>query len=247
MRFWRTTTEDVLNHIFAELRADRGGWLLTANLDFLRRYVKEPEIKALYDKADMIVADGMPIVWATRLQGDPLPERVPGATLIYGLAHRAEREGRSMYLLGGEEGAGEGAARVLVRSFPGLRVTGWSSPRISPYPTDHEIEMTLAELRPRTPDVLLVGLGSPKQERLIRALRSNFPKTWMVGVGVSFSFLSGSITRAPSWIQNLGLEWAHRLAQEPRRLARRYLLEDLPFAAELFGRVLWARGARRRN
>jgi N-acetylglucosaminyldiphosphoundecaprenol N-acetyl-beta-D-mannosaminyltransferase len=94
---------------------------------------------------------------------------------------------------------------------------------------------------PLGPDILLVGLGSPKQEQLIRALRPLLPRTWMIGVGVSFSFLAGEIRRAPLWLQALGLEWVHRLLQEPRRLAKRYLVEDLPFAFRLFASALATR------
>ncbi|HKU42081.1 MAG TPA: WecB/TagA/CpsF family glycosyltransferase [Polyangiales bacterium] len=233
--------DGLLDHMFEALREGRGGWLITANLDFLRRYTKEPTMRALYAQADVMVADGMPLVWATQLLGEPLPERVAGSALIYRFAERAAAEGRTLYFLGGEPGAGEAAARVLTERHPGLRVVGWSAPRVSAEPTELEVAAAVAELRKKKPDLLLVGLGSPKQERLIHALRAYFPHMWMVGVGISFSFVAGHVTRAPVWMRKSGLEWIHRLVQEPKRLARRYLIEDLPFAAELFGRVLWAR------
>ena len=231
----------LLDHLFGALRDGRGGWLITANLDFLRRYTKEPGIRELYAQADVMVADGMPLVWAAQLMGEPLPERVAGSALIYRFAERAAAEDRSLYFLGGEPGAGEAAAKVLCERHPGLRVAGWSAPRISAEPAELEIAAVVAELRKKKPDLLLVGLGSPKQERLIRAVRAYFPHMWMVGVGISFSFVAGRVSRAPVWMRKTGLEWIHRLSQEPKRLARRYLIEDLPFAAELFGRVLWAR------
>lgn len=238
----------LLDHMFAALAAGRGGWLITANLDFLRRYTKQPEMRALYASADLMVADGMPLVWASRMLGEPLPERVAGSALIYRFAERAAAEGRSIYLFGGEPGAGEAAAKVLVERHPSLRVAGTSAPRVSAEPTELEIASAVAELRRKRPDLLLVGLGSPKQERLIQALREYFPHMWMAGVGISFSFVAGHVMRAPRWMRRTGLEWVHRLSQEPRRLARRYLIEDLPFAVELIGRVLWTRlvrGARR--
>src|SRR5262245_19840050 len=231
----------LLDHMFGELREGRGGWLITANLDFMRRFTKEPNMRELYAQADVMVADGMPLVWATQLLGEPLPERVAGSALIYRFAERAAAEGRALYFLGGEPGAGEAAAKVLTERHPDLRVVGWSAPRVSAEPTELEVAAAVAELRKKKPDLLLVGLGSPKQERLIRALRTYFPHMWMVGVGISFSFVAGHVSRAPVWMRRSGLEWIHRLSQEPKRLARRYLIEDLPFAAELFGRVLWAR------
>jgi N-acetylglucosaminyldiphosphoundecaprenol N-acetyl-beta-D-mannosaminyltransferase len=233
--------DGVLDHMFAELKAARGGWLVTANLDFLRRHAKDPALRDLYAEADLTVADGMPLVWASGLLGTPLPERVAGSALIYRFAERAAREQRSLYLLGGDPGAAEAAARELVRRHPSLRIAGFSAPRFSASPTAAELEETIATLSAAKPDLLLVGLGSPKQERLIHALRPSFPATWMVGVGISFSFVAGQVARAPVWMRKSGLEWVHRLTQEPKRLGRRYLLEDLPFAAELFARVLWTR------
>jgi N-acetylglucosaminyldiphosphoundecaprenol N-acetyl-beta-D-mannosaminyltransferase len=237
----RVDENGLLDHMFSELAAGRGGWLITANLDFLRRYAKDPAMRELYGSADLTVADGMPLVWASGLLGNPLPERVAGSALIYRFADYAAREKRSLYLLGGDPGAGEAAAQVLCERAPGLRIAGHLAPRFSPVPTAVELESTCAALQQAKPDLLLVGLGSPKQERLIHALRPRFPAMWMVGVGISFSFVAGHVERAPPWMRKSGLEWVHRFAQEPRRLARRYLLEDLPFAAELFARVLWAR------
>lgn len=241
----------LLDRLFADLQAGRGGWLVTANMDFVRRYVREPAMRELYDAADLRVADGTPVVWACRVQGDRLPGRVPGSSLIWLLAERAAREGRSLYLLGGTETANQGAARVLAEKYPGLRLGGATSPRIADSPTAEDVERVVAELTRARPDVVLVGLGSPKQERLIRALRPHLPATWMVGVGISFSFVAGEIRRAPSWMRKAGIEWLHRLAQEPRRLAKRYLLDDLPFAARLFAhafvmRLRATRRARRR-
>ena len=115
-----------------------------------------------------------------------------------------------------------------------MRLGGATSPRIADPPTPEDVERVVAELTRVHPDIVLVGLGSPKQERLIRALRPHLPAAWMVGVGISFSFVAGEIRRAPSWMRKAGVEWLHRLAQEPRRLAKRYLLHDLPFAARLF-------------
>jgi N-acetylglucosaminyldiphosphoundecaprenol N-acetyl-beta-D-mannosaminyltransferase len=113
-------------------------------------------------------------------------------------------------------------------------VAGFSSPDVSPRATPIEAQSIAEELREASPDIVLVGLGSPKQEYLIRELRPLLPAAWMIGVGVTFSFVAGEISRAPGWMQRSGLEWIHRLAMEPRRLARRYLVDDLPFAFRLF-------------
>jgi N-acetylglucosaminyldiphosphoundecaprenol N-acetyl-beta-D-mannosaminyltransferase len=244
MTLARLDTQGVLDHVFGCLARGRGGWLVTANLDFLRRHVHDGEMRALYDLADVCVADGMPLLWAARLQGDRLPERVAGSSLLLPIAERAAREGRSLYLLGGAPGASARAAEILGERFPAIRVLGTSSPQLGDPPTAEQVAPLAAELGRLRPDLVLVGLGSPKQEKLIRELRPLLPASWMMGVGISFSFLAGDVRRAPRWMQRTGLEWIHRLSQEPRRLARRYLIEDLPFSFSLFAHALRQRGKR---
>jgi N-acetylglucosaminyldiphosphoundecaprenol N-acetyl-beta-D-mannosaminyltransferase len=235
------TEDGLLDHMFGELAQGRGGWLVTANLDHLHRYRRDPALRTLYARASLIVADGMPLVWASRVKGEALPERVAGSALITRFAERAALEGRSLYLLGGDPGAAEACGRVLCQRAPGLRIVGHAAPRVDVPPSDAQVADVLAELRRAAPDLLLVGMGSPKQEWLIDRLRDALPHTWMVGVGISFSFVAGEVARAPKWMQATGLEWVHRLAQEPRRLAKRYLLDDLPFAATLFAHAAAAR------
>lgn len=230
----RVTEDQLLDHMFSELEQGRGGWLVTANLDHLHRHRRDAELRALYADASLIVADGMPLVWASRVMGSALPERVAGSALITRFAERAARSGRSIYLLGGDPGAAEACGQALCQGAPGLRIAGHSAPRVDLQPTAAQVSSILADLRAVAPDLLLVGMGSPKQEWLIDRLRRELPRTWMVGVGISFSFVAGQVARAPRWMQRSGLEWVHRLAQEPQRLAKRYLLEDLPFAATLF-------------
>jgi len=247
----RTDRRALLDHLFTCLRERRGGWLITANLDFLCRYTRDAQMRELYDAADIRVADGMPLVWACRIQGDPLPERVPGSSLVWLLVERAAQEGRSIYLLGGAAGAHERAGKVLVDKYPGLNLCGSSSPRLGNPPSLADVEVVLADLAGLQPDILLVALGSPKQEQLIRALRKHLPATWMVGVGISLSFIAGDLKRAPRWVRKLGLEWVHRMWQDPARLARRYLVDDLPFAVYLFSRTLllrlWRPGKQRQR
>jgi N-acetylglucosaminyldiphosphoundecaprenol N-acetyl-beta-D-mannosaminyltransferase len=239
MRLARIRQAQLLDRVFSDLSRQRGGWVVTVNVDMLRRHRRDPEARALYDAADLRVADGMPLVWASRLKGGrSLPERVAGSCLADALAERAAVEGRSLVLLGGAPNAARAARGVLLERYPRLRVLEAGSPRFDSPPTAEQVQRAVDRLAPLRPHILLVGLGSPKQEHLIRALRPHLPSTWMVGVGVTFSFLAGQVLRAPLWMQRAGLEWTHRLAQEPARLARRYLVDDLPFALRLLGHAL---------
>jgi N-acetylglucosaminyldiphosphoundecaprenol N-acetyl-beta-D-mannosaminyltransferase len=241
MSLAQTSARPLLDEMFGALARGRGGWIITANLDFLRRYARDDEARALYAAADLRVADGMPLVWAARLQGTPLPERIAGSELVSPIAERAEREGRSIYLLGGNPQSNLKTVELWRTRWPRLTIRGHSSPMVDSPPSAEQLARLRAEVSSTRPDVLLVGMGSPKQEQVIAALRPDLPATWMVGVGMSFSFVSGELSRAPAWMQKSGLEWCWRLAQEPRRLGRRYLVDDLPFAVQLFTTSLWRR------
>jgi N-acetylglucosaminyldiphosphoundecaprenol N-acetyl-beta-D-mannosaminyltransferase len=235
-----------VEYILSELQVGRGGWCITPNLDHLRRVTRDRKLKALYSHAALIVADGMPLIWASRIQGTPLPERVAGSSLISTLSAAAGKQGRSIYLLGGAKGTAEQAAEVLKRQYPGLGIAGIYYPEFGFESDETQVQKLIAHLTAANPDIVYVALGSPKQEWLIGQLRGYLPRAWWLGIGISFSFLSGHVKRAPEWMQRAGLEWVHRLCQEPRRLARRYLLHGVPFAASLFASAVKARLFNRR-
>jgi N-acetylglucosaminyldiphosphoundecaprenol N-acetyl-beta-D-mannosaminyltransferase len=241
------TEADAIRMILRGLDEGQGGFVVTPNLDHLRQLSRKPELAALFRKPDVVVADGMPLVWASRLQGTPLPERVAGSELIWSLTAEAALRDRSVFLLGGAPGTGEGAEERLRGCYPGARFAGHFCPPFGfEYDAD-EIENIRTVLREADPDIVFVGLGFPKQERLIAYLRSEFPRTWFLGVGYSFSFVAGATPRAPGWMIRHGLEWLHRLVQDPRRLATRYLVHGLPFAARLFASAAAARIRPRRR
>ena len=232
------TEAHVIGHILDELSAGRGGVVVTPNLDHLRRYCHDLSFGALIAEADLVIADGMPLVWASRLQGTPLPERVPGSNLISSLAAAAGERGRSVFLLGGDPGTAQGAAQALQQKYPSVRIAGTHFPPFGYQDNPREMSAIIQTLSDAKPDIVFVALGSPKQEKLIARLRPILPDAWWVGVGNSFSFLAGHVKRAPVWMQRIGMEWLHRLGQEPRRLFRRYLIVGIPFAASLLGRSM---------
>lgn len=235
------TEAECVQHVLSELDAERGGWIITPNLDILLRCHRDKQVMEMVGQASLRVADGMPLIWASRLQGTPLPQRVAGSSLISSLSAGAATGGRSVFLLGGDEGTASSAAEVLKQRFPGLRVCGTYYPPMGFEKDESRMAELVATISRAQPDIVFVALGFPKQERLIRTLMPHAPKAWWVGVGISFSFLCGEVKRAPRWMQKCGLEWVHRLWQEPRRLARRYLIDDLPFAAVLFTRSFFRR------
>ena len=232
------TEKQAIDHILDEIALGRGGAVVTPNLDIVRRCTKDLPFAALVSESEVVVADGMPLVWASRLQGTPLPQRVAGSDLIKSLSAEAARRGRSIFLLGGSPGTAEGAAAVLKANSPGLSVVGTYCPPLGFEEKPHEISRLVSTIQNARPDIVWVALGSPKQELLIDRIREILPGTWWLGVGVSFSFLTGHVRRAPRWLQKIGLEWTHRLYQEPRRLFKRYVMVGIPFASRLFASAL---------
>lgn len=224
---------DVVGYVLAELADGRGGRIITPNVDILRRTTNDAEARRHVGSATVVVADGAPLIWASRLAGRPLPARVPGSDLIWNLSAALGRTRRSVYLLGGEPGTAEIAASVLSDRFPALVVSGFDSPPFG-FDTDPAaLDAVCRRAAAAKPDLVFVGLGFPKQERLIEQLRSTLPSAWFMGCGAAIGFVAGVRRRAPVWMQRSGLEWLHRLISEPRRLMRRYLLHDVPFAVRL--------------
>jgi UDP-N-acetyl-D-mannosaminuronic acid transferase (WecB/TagA/CpsF family) len=332
------TEARVVKHVRAALGRGQGGRILTPNVDILRQIQRDPTTRDVLDDTSLIVADGMPVIWASRLAGTPLPQRVSGADLIWSLSRGLGRDGRSVFVLGGQpagahavdgeadgeaggtdkadaegaadtwagalvaapshaepagwastgrhaanayrdraepedpsrrnagpshragndrgvrntaapwqrdarrppDGAGRCAA-VLAEQCPGLNVAGAISP---PYGFDGDpeaLDAIRAEIVAARPDLILVGIGFPRQERVIAALRTQLPSSWFLGCGMAIGFVAGDQRRAPTWMRRGGVEWMHRLASEPHRLAERYLRHDLPFAVSLLTTTAIAR------
>ena len=232
------TESEVTAHVIASIRAGTGGWIATPNLDHLRIISERPELRRIVNEANFRVADGMPLVWASRLQGTPLPERITGAGLTLSLATAAAKAGASIFLLGGDPGDAEAAAVVLRRLNPNLKIAGVSCP-----PAGFEQDpLQMAEignaLRSAKPDLVYSCFGFPKQELVIRALRERLPSAWFLGLGGSLAIVSGRTRRAPHWMQDIGMEWVWRLVLEPRRLFHRYVIKDLPFVVRLLGNAI---------
>lgn len=236
------TEQETCARICSEMNGGRGGMIVTVNLDHLRRCQQSVGYRELVKKAELVVADGMPLVWASWLQATPLPERVAGSSLCSSLTRALAANGRSLFLLGANPGVAEQAAKKMKLDFPAIKIAGCCCPERGFERDSDALARICQRLMDAQPDMVYVALGSPKQEELIDRLRPFLPDAWWMGVGISLSFLVGEVRRAPLWLQRLGLEWLHRLLQEPKRLGRRYLIEGLPFAFRLFSHAVWNRG-----
>ncbi len=196
-------------------------FFITANLHYAMLTDRDPRLAAVNRAADFIVADGMPLVWYSRLGPRPLPERVTGADLIDSLCRRAAERGYRVFLLGGAPGVAQEAARELCRRYLALRIVGVEAPDLASLSPRRHAAL-VDRIRRAKADLLFVAFGQPKGELWLAENYQALGVPACVQVGASFDFVAGRVRRAPCRLRRIGLEWAYRLACEPRRLGPRY-------------------------
>jgi N-acetylglucosaminyldiphosphoundecaprenol N-acetyl-beta-D-mannosaminyltransferase len=205
------------------IAAGEPAYFITANTHYVMLTAENPDLSLINQRAAFIVADGAPLVWASRWQGSHLPERVAGSDLIFELYAKAAQEGYRVFFLGGAAGVAEEAARRLRVRYPNLEIAGTECPPFRTLTPEEETDL-INRIRSARPDLLFVAFGQPKGERWIDQHLAELQVPVSVQVGASLDFAAGRVSRAPHWMQKTGLEWAFRLALEPKRLFARYAL-----------------------
>jgi len=214
---------------------------LTVNTILAAR--RDRGLRAIYNGASLALADGLPVVWASRLLGGAIPGRAAGPDLLLAACAAAARHGRTCYLMGGRGRTAERLAQRLRSASPGLRIVGVDSPPFHERFPPEVNERILRRINLAEPDILWVGLGSPKQDRWIAENLPRLSVRVAVGIGAAFDMYGGKAGRAPSWMQAGGLEWCYRFLREPRRLFGRYFLAAPAFLPLVLAQRLrrWAR------
>jgi len=209
------------------------------NADKLRKASKDPELRRIINECALISVDGVPVVWASRLLGKPLKERVAGVDLFDFLVRRAAEKGWRVFFLGAEEAIVQGVKRLYENRLPGLQVAGY---RNGYWRAEEEAKVVklIADSRP---DLLFVAISSPKKERFLGRYQAEMKVPFAMGVGGSFDVVAGKVKRAPIWMRRYGLEWFFRFLQEPRRMFKRYFIDDTYFFWLLLKELFRKRGA----
>jgi N-acetylglucosaminyldiphosphoundecaprenol N-acetyl-beta-D-mannosaminyltransferase len=214
--------DGALNWIDAMVASREQGYVCVCNVHAVMASAEDPELRSALMGSSLNVPDGQPLVWALNLLGHGLDDRVYGPELMARCCARAVDSGQRMYLYGGRnQGALVQLALNLRQRYPGVRIVGGYSPPHRPL-TDEEREAVTKEINGSRADVVWVGIGVPKQEKWMAEMREALEAPVLIGVGAAFDFHAGLVPQAPPWVQEYGLEWAYRLAHEPRRLWRRY-------------------------
>jgi N-acetylglucosaminyldiphosphoundecaprenol N-acetyl-beta-D-mannosaminyltransferase len=212
--------------------------IIAANTHYVMLSNRDSELRSINSRAAFIVADGVPLLWASRLGGSPLPERVAGSDLLFEFSAMAAAKGYRLFFLGGAEGVAQLAATRLNALYPGLQVVGTICPPFGEWTAEEESDM-IAHVRSARPDFLVVALTMPRADRWLAANLETLDVPVVFNGGAALDFAAGRIRRAPRWIQKLGFEWAFRLWLEPRRLWGRYQ-QDALFLARKFVAGAWA-------
>jgi N-acetylglucosaminyldiphosphoundecaprenol N-acetyl-beta-D-mannosaminyltransferase len=215
-----------------------GGAVFTPNIDHVVKAESDAEFRSAYSRAALSLVDGKPLVWVSGLLGARLPEKISGADLIAPVMERAGQRGWGVYLLGGAPGIAPRAAEIIAARY-GVRVVGHASPNVGPR-GDCEPGV-LDAIRAARPELVLVAFGSPKQELFIDTHARQLAPAASLAIGAGLDFIAGAVRRAPRWMSTAGLEWLYRLSREPRRLWRRYLVNDPKFALILLRSLRSAR------
>ena len=222
------------------------GYICVCNVHTVMASSEDPELRAALMASSFNVPDGQPLVWALNALGHALPDRVYGPDLMAQACADAVERGTRFYLYGGRNQGGLVQLALNLRQrYPGIRIVGGYSPPHRPLTRDEEVAVA-DEINRSHADVVWIGIGVPKQEKWMARMRPRLEAPVLVGVGAAFDFHAGLVPQAPDWIQEAGLEWAYRLAHEPRRLWRRYLRYNPRFIAAFARQLLAQRRATRR-
>jgi len=202
-------------------------YVVTPNVDHIVKLEEDDEFKKVYEEANLVLTDGMPLIWISKMLKTPIKEKVSGSDIFPKICEMAAQRGYKIFLLGAAEGIANKAAENLRKKYPGLNIVGTYSPSYGFENKPEEIIKIIRVINESQPHILAVGLGAPKQEKFIYKFKNQLKVPVSLAIGASIDFEAGNVKRAPEWMQKSGLEWFYRFVKEPRRMYKRYFKDDL--------------------
>ena len=219
------TMDETLQRVEEFVHCGRPHQHVVVNVDKLVKAARDPNLREIINRCDLINVDGMPIVWASRLLGKPVQERITGVDLFERLLERAAAKDWNVYFLGAQEEVVSKVAELARHRYPGLKVAGYRNGYWKP---EEEVDV-VTNIQSSAPQLLFVAISSPKKEHFLDRYQERMQVPFAMGVGGTFDVFVGKVKRAPIWMQRAGLEWLYRFLQEPRRMFQRYFIDDLYF------------------
>jgi len=221
------TMSETLSEIDKLIKSNISAYVVTPNVDHMVKLQTDTELQAVYKNANLILTDGKPLLWIAKLYGTPIKEKISGSDLFPLLCEMSAQKGYKMFFLGAAEGVAAKAADNLTARYPGLQVVGTYSPPFGFEKDKAEMQKIEKMIKDSNPDILIVGLGCPKQEKFMYKYRDRLGVPIALGLGASLDFEAGNIKRAPKWMSEHGLEWFYRFCKEPKRMFKRYFVDDI--------------------
>lgn len=222
---------DEIEHMI--LNGDKS-YVVAINVDVVTKIEKDTYLKKIVDEANMVLVDGKPLVWIAKWHKNPVKEKISGSDLVPIICRVAAQKGYSIFIIGGKEGVAEQAKRNLEKQYSDINVTGTYCPPFGFEKDSSELEKINAIINESKPDILLACLGCPKQEKWVYENYSKYGAKVSICAGATVDFIAGNIKRAPAWMSNHGLEWLYRMTKDPKRLIKRYLIDDLKIIPLIF-------------
>lgn len=218
--------QETLEEIDKLIHENKNAYVVTPNVDHIVQLESDKELQAVYENASLILTDGKPLLWIAKWYGTPIKEKVSGSDLFPLLCEMAAKKGYKMFFLGAAEGVAAKAAENLMKRYQRLQIVGTYSPPFGFENDSKELIKIQKKIKMARPQILIVGLGCPKQEKFMYQHCKELEVPISFGLGASFDFEAGNIKRAPRWMADHGLEWLFRITQDPKRMAKRYLVDD---------------------
>ena len=225
---------ETLSKIEQFIHNQKKAYIVAVNVDVIMKIEGDNYLKEIVNKADIVLADGKPLVWISKIYKRPIKAKISGSDLVPLICQMAERRGYSIFILGGKEGVALKASERLVEHFPKINIVGTYAPPIGFEHDIVELEKANKAISEANPDILITCLGCPKQEKFIYENINIYNAIVSICAGATVDFLAGDIKRAPKWLSNVGLEWFYRFIQEPKRLFKRYFIDDMKIL-----RLIW--------
>lgn len=219
------TMEEAICEMDQLIQQNEASYVVTPNVDHMVRLETDEELKKSYEQANLVLTDGKPLIWISKLYKHPIKEKISGSDVLPEVCALAEQRGYTMYFLGAAEGVADRAAKNLIKKYPKLKIVGTYSPEYGFEKDKKKVKEVVALVREARPDILIMALGTPKQEKFIYQNRKELNVPLSLGLGASLDFEAGNVKRAPKWMSEAGLEWLYRIFQEPRRMFKRYFID----------------------
>lgn len=219
--------DEAIQAIEDMIASGKKSYIVAINVDVVMKIENDTYLKEITDKADMVLVDGKPLEWIAKWQKKPVKAKISGSDLVPFLCERANEKGYSVFIVGGKEGVADKAKQNLERDLPGINIVGTYAPALGFEKDEEELKKINGMISIAHPDILIACFGCPKQEKWIYENYQKYDAIVSVCAGATVDFLAGNVKRAPKWMSNHGFEWFYRFLQEPKRMFKRYFIDDL--------------------